>query len=204
MGTCAVENFMGVLSKWKNPTIIDVGAQVGLYSLLAKFYPNSSWHSFEPWKFSFNLLNDNIKFNEINNVKTYNIGLSDENQEEILYVPLYIDGSEVRGGLNSIAKRADGRLNLNKCEKVKIKCDKLDNIIKEKVHIIKIDVEGYELNVLKGCENIIKNYKPMLQLEYMPGNMKTCGNTEIELRHFLNKYNYKKCFDDNMGTFLFM
>tara|TARA_B100000787_G_C16147665_1_gene275026 strand:- start:439 stop:681 length:243 start_codon:yes stop_codon:yes gene_type:complete len=55
--------------------IIDIGAQSGLYSLFAKYLPNSTFYSFEPFEETYNCLNENLKLNNINNVKTFNLGI---------------------------------------------------------------------------------------------------------------------------------
>ena len=60
-----------------NYNIVDIGAQSGLYSLFAKYLPNSTFYSFEPFIYTYNCLNDNLKLNNINNVKTFNVGISD-------------------------------------------------------------------------------------------------------------------------------
>ena len=78
--------------------------------------------------------------------------------------------------------------------------DTIDNIFnKIKVDIIKIDIEGWELNVLFGGENIIKTHRPILLLEYYNKIMQTCGIIPSQLYSFLNKYNYKLIYDDLMG-----
>ena len=64
--------------------IIDIGAQSGLYSLYAKYLPLSTFYSFEPFTPTFNLLNQNIELNNISNVQTYNIGLSNTKGKMIL------------------------------------------------------------------------------------------------------------------------
>jgi len=45
---------------------------------------------------------------------------------------------------------------------VKIKMIRLDDLIKEKVDVIKIDVEGMEAEVIKGARNLIEKWKPII------------------------------------------
>jgi predicted RNA methylase len=78
--------FFNLIDKNKKVNIIDIGANVGLYSLYAKHLPNSHFYSYEPFKFTYDLLNDNIKLNNITNVQTYNIGLSDKKGSPNIYL----------------------------------------------------------------------------------------------------------------------
>jgi len=121
---------MKQLENKPDATILDIGTQQGLYTLLAKFYPNTKWYSFEPFKFSYDLLNSNLIYEDILNVSTYNIALSNKIGEDILYVP--IDTADGRGGLNALAKNTNGRINLKNCDKIKIKTDTIDNLFLDK------------------------------------------------------------------------
>jgi len=171
----------------KNSTILDVGAQQGLYSMLSKFYPDTKWHSFEPYKFSYDLLNSHLEYEKISNVSTYNIALSDKKEERYLYVP---KRKGDKGGLNCIAQQ-NGRINLDDCDKILIKTDTIDNLfLNEHIDIIKMDVEGFELNVLKGGLKTITKCRPCILIEYMPYNMKTCGITSNQVDEFFRNINY--------------
>ena len=137
-----IEFFMKKLEENPTATILDIGAQQGLYTLLAKFYPNTTWHSFEAFKFSYDLLKSNINYENISNVSTYNIRVSNIIGEDILYVPRT---KNERGGLNAIAKITNGRINLENCDKIKIKTDTIDNLfLDKKIDIIKIDTKVFE------------------------------------------------------------
>ena len=53
------------------------------------------------------------------------------------------------------------------------------------VDFIKIDTEGWEYNILKGGENTIKQYKPIIQLEWNEINMKQCNVDSHEFNEYL-------------------
>tara|TARA_Y100000591_G_C21854004_1_gene713676 strand:- start:3794 stop:4555 length:762 start_codon:yes stop_codon:yes gene_type:complete len=183
-----IEFFMKQLENKPDATILDIGAQQGLYTLLAKFYPNTKWYSFEPFKFSYDLLNSNLAYEDISNVLTYNIGISNKIGEDTLYVPR---GRGDRGGLNCIANQ-NGRINLNNCDKIKIKTDTIDNLfLEKKVDFIKLDIEGFEYYALLGGLKTIKKYKPCILTEYMPCNMKTCSVNQNQFDNFFKNLNYK-------------
>jgi FkbM family methyltransferase len=177
--------FYNLVNKNNKNNIIDIGAQTGLYSLYAKYLPNSQFYSFEPFKFTYDLLNDNIKLNDIKNVKTYNIGLADKKGTTTLNVCLSDDG------FNTMGKNP---LRFNDIIPIKVEIDTLDNIFYNnniKVDFIKIDTEGYEYYILKGGEKTIKTYKPIIQLEFNETNIRQCNITPKELHNYINELDYK-------------
>ena len=57
--------------------VFDLGAQTGSFSLLAKYFPNSSWYAFEPLQEAADTLKENLLLNDIHNVSVYQIAASD-------------------------------------------------------------------------------------------------------------------------------
>ena len=57
--------------------------------------------------------------------------------------------------------------------------------------VIKIDVEGSELNVLEGATNILTQYKPILFLSVHPEHLKILGQKTIQLNNLLKEHHYK-------------
>ena len=72
----SIHYFFSKINSDKCYNIVDIGAQSGLYSLYAKYLPKSKFFSYEPFMPTFNLLNDNLKLNNIVNVDSFNVGLS--------------------------------------------------------------------------------------------------------------------------------
>jgi len=127
----------------KNYNIVDIGGQSGLYSLYAKYLPNSTFYTFEPFTDTFKLLNDNLMLNKIANVRTYNIGLSNTSGLAILNTSISHNGLHTMGNTP---------LRFNDIKAIKIETDTLDNCFYHKniqVDYIKIDTEGWEYNILK-------------------------------------------------------
>jgi len=177
--------FFNLIKKNEKVNIVDIGANVGLYSLYAKYLPNSQFYSYEPYKFTYDLLNENIKLNNITNVNTYNIGLGDKKGKTILNVCLSNDGLNTMG---------TNPLRFNDISSIEVEIDTLDNIFYNnniKVDYIKIDTEGYEYNILKGGEKTIKKYKPIIQLEYNETNMKQCNINSSDLNNYIIELGYK-------------
>ena len=132
-------------------TLIDVGSNKGQFSLIIrKFFPNIIIHSFEP---QVEILNLQKKILGINNINYYNFALGNEERELELYITKRKDSSSVLRPI--LSKNKNYIIN----EKKKISVKKLDELLDfksiEKPSIIKLDVQGYELEVLKGSENTL-------------------------------------------------
>ena len=132
-------------------TLIDVGSNKGQFSLMTrKFFPNIMIHSFEP---QIEILNLQKKLLGTNNINYYNFALGSEKKELELYITKSKDSSSV---LRPILSNNNNYI-IN--EKKKISVKKLDELLDfesiEKPSIIKLDVQGYELEVLKGSENTL-------------------------------------------------
>lgn len=136
-------------------TILDIGAHIGTFTLLAskKVGLNGKVIAVEAETNNFNQLNKNLELNEIKNVISVNIALSDFNGEKDFFIT---KGS----GCHSFLPTAGQEI----IDKIKIKVNSLDTLIGElnikRIDLLKIDAEGAELEILKGGrETLIKNPK---------------------------------------------
>ena len=132
-------------------TLIDVGSNKGQFSLIArKFFPNIKIHSFEP---QIDILNMQKKVLGTKNINYYNFTLGSEEKEAELYVTKRKDSSSV---LKPILTKNRNYIT-NEIKKTSIKrLDELPNFKNiERPSVMKLDVQGYEFEVLKGAENIL-------------------------------------------------
>lgn len=146
-------------------TFVDIGANVGYHSLFVASLLNGtgSVHAFEPIPHLCKQINSSIKKNVFSNVHIYQIGLGEKDLE----IPLYIRDENMGG--SSIFEFPE--LNLVKpSSTTEINIKSLDEVIKEepKIDLIKIDVEGYEFEVLRGARKTLKKYHPVIFLEFSP------------------------------------
>jgi len=167
---------------------IDVGANRGLAILSVSLFPNikNKIIGFEPNPMIFNKIEKNyFIFNK--RVTIHHFGLGDHNTELTLFVPFYrkwmfdgLSSFHYEEAKNWLTQRL-WRFNPNKLSIKKLDCKvrKLDDF-NLNPYFIKIDVQGYEFNVLKGSENTIKKYHPILLIE--------CITKKIIL--FLEQYDY--------------
>jgi len=178
--------FFKNIDKNKKCNIVDIGAQSGLYTLFAKYLPNSTFYSFEPFPKTYELLKKNIALNNITNVKTYNIGISNKKGSTVL------NTCRSHNGLHTIGSNP---IRFNDINPINIEIDTLDNIFYYHdicVDYIKIDTEGHEYFILQGGEKTIKKYRPMIQLEYNEINMQQCNVLPNELNNLIHDLGYKK------------
>ncbi|MBD2515490.1 FkbM family methyltransferase [Nostoc sp. FACHB-973] len=154
-----------VIQKAVQPTsvCVDVGCHHGIIlGIMMKYCTQGRLFAFEPLPVSYEYL---VKKFDVPNVKIHNLALSDKKGTAkfnyVLKHPAY----------SGLQKREYPTSNEEVVE-ITVETDMLDNIlldINQKVSLIKIDVEGAELQVLVGAKNIIKRDKPIIIFEYASG-----------------------------------
>ena len=163
-------------SKRNNSEIfLDIGANIGFYSIL---FSNKlkQIYSFEPNKRNFLVLTKNIERNKLKNIKIFNFGLGEK--KDVLK-----GHSNTKGELFQTSGFAKSKNN-NTGEEVLIK--KGDDVLKfkNKNITLKIDVEGFELFVLKGLEKTLSSNHCILQIEIWEKN-------NYKVHKFLRSLNYE-------------
>jgi FkbM family methyltransferase len=145
--------------------VLDIGANLGTFCVpLARKIPKLKFHAFEPQRIVNYQLCANVVINSLDNVQTYELALSDRDEQLNLVMPDYTKETNI--GAFSIDKEV--RENEYECATTsvtnKIFLVPLDLLTFSDVKLIKIDVEGHELEVLKGGIETIKrnNYPPII------------------------------------------
>ncbi len=163
----------------KNRTYIDIGAHIGTtimpYSKMFKRIIG-----YDACKENFDLLQKNLKINNIKNCEVYNNGIFNENCKG--NIVLHYNNS----GCYYFKKSND--------DYGDVQCKKIDDEAIERniedVDFIKIDTEGCELYVLQGAEELIKKYKPFIQLESNDLSEKIYGIKENDIINYLKNLGY--------------
>ena len=190
-----IQFFYNLINADENYNIVDVGAQAGAFTLLAKYVPNSTVYAFEPCKYVYDDLVDNVNLNNLLNVKTYNMALSDKEGEGTLNV------SHLQQGLSTLAPDPL-RFEKTHSDQETVKLTTLDAMFYDKsirVDFMKIDTEGWEYCVLKGGEKTIKEYKPVIFLEWNETNIAQAKVDVSQLDTFFeeNGYTLYNNFDED-------
>jgi len=160
--------------------IYDIGANIGIYSLiLGREHPGCQIHAFEPETMNFWKLLRNLELNKLTNVTPHLIAAGAKH--EVRFLSLQGQGPGL--GQHSFQKAVS---NLT----TPVEVWDLDSYVKKKKapppQLVKIDVEGYELQVLKGMKRLLATEKPYLLIEVHEALI----NKE-DLTGFLQKKGYK-------------
>lgn len=153
----------------KSPVIIDCGANIGLSILyFKKKYPTSKIIAFEPNPKVFSVLRLNMEQNHIQGVELYNYCLSDSEGEIEFYINENLGTME-----GSVLEQRGGN------KKLKVKAVRLSSYIDEEVDLVKMDIEGGEINVLDDLKRNEKlNSVNTYLIEYhhnIPGQLSGLG-----------------------------
>ncbi|PCH95928.1 MAG: hypothetical protein COB85_04135 [Bacteroidetes bacterium] len=179
----------------KGDSFIDVGANIGFFSLMASQLVSSSGkvYSFEPFPESLELLNANIKLNNVENISVYDFALGAKSSEKRIYPE-----PENRGG-SSFIKNKFNQVQGSELVKIKPLNDLAEIAHDTLIKAIKIDVEGWELEVLRGCSALLKSENPpVLIVEYSSFSIQE-SEERMELVGFIRGVGEYKIFKLRRG-----
>jgi FkbM family methyltransferase len=157
--------------------VIDVGANVGIYAAtMRRLAPNAEIHMFEPSASCFAKLREAFAGDSLAHVRQ--VALSDYQGDAKLYADR--EGS----GLASLTRRDLDRLGIEMDHVEAVKVMRLEDywtseLAGRDVDIVKIDVEGHELSVLRGFGTLLERTR-VIQFEF--------GGTQIDTRQFFKDY----------------
>ena len=177
-------------------TCWDIGANIGFYTCLlaAQVEPAGAVVAYEPATRTYGYLHENVSLNQFANVTIINRGLGDKAEQR----PLYYSEAGLTEGTASL-KYTDGR-----AVSERVTLDTIDNLVHELPvpDFIKIDVEGYQLEVLRGGEHLLKTHAPLIMAELKDvGETNRADFSEIEQYiadlgyslYEIGKYSLKPC-----------
>lgn len=167
---------------------LDIGSNIGLFSLIASNLvgPSGKIIALEPSPYTFKRLELNLSLATINNIELKNIGLSDS----IGKLKLNISGSGY-DAWDSFASEHESKSTNTVEVQVSTLDDQLVNIDKNKISLVKIDVEGWEKYVLLGGESFFKKYSPTLLVEFTEKNTKAAGYEVTQIYDLLVEWGYE-------------
>jgi len=188
--------------------VLDVGSHRGeTIKILNKYFEVNSIFGFEPSRDNYYKLNKYISDNDIQNVQVFNFACGKENKKEILNYSAESSSSTIKN-INENSKyfkkkkfiiQGFSTAKFFTPEKIEVK--KLDDFLdldnRATIDLVKIDTEGYEIDVLKGMIKNLGNTK-MIYFEHHYDNMINKNYTFSDINNFLKKNNFKKVFKIKM------
>ncbi|MCB1614734.1 MAG: FkbM family methyltransferase [Pseudomonadales bacterium] len=158
---------------------IDVGANIGYYTLLASIKTGNTGcvYAFEPDPLNFSLLEKNIKLNKRENVETFNVALTANEGDTRLYL------CEDNKGDHRNYPSDDDR------QSIQIKAATADRMLEHcaGINFIKIDTQGAETSVIKGFQKTLQANRSQLKMiiEFWPWGLRKNNSSCFELMGYL-------------------
>lgn len=169
--------------------LVDVGANIGYYSLLARAYhAEIDIVSFEPMPAALHYLKMNLDVNRINEIIIVDAALSDVTGQTRFYEARNRKFPHLQHhltGASGLNEPGDGYLHDRPIE---VPVTTLDATVEQHrlptVDLLKIDAEGAEASVLRGGEQTLRQFQPVVIFECDP------GHDEEEIEAILNRHGY--------------
>lgn len=164
----------------------DIGANIGYFTLVAAQALNHSGQviALEPGANAFALLAGNISLNPFANIRLFPLAASDREGQAVLYLSPH---------------QADSSANLflpapeQSCREM-VATISLDTLLAREhltpPRLIKVDVEGAEMEVLQGATGLLAGAAPLLLLEMEEKNLIAAGSSRAQIQEFLAGYGY--------------
>jgi FkbM family methyltransferase len=165
---------------FRGAVVVDGGANIGIYSELLSSCvgPNGVVHSFEPCPDNFKRLRSATR--KLPNVRPCPAAVGERSGETMLYL-----SDRLNVDHRSYATEGDARRTLQ------VRMVALDDYFKpgERVDLLKLDIQGYELHALQGAKRIInENHEIKLLVEFWPYGLKQAGANWGELIEMLEEF----------------
>jgi FkbM family methyltransferase len=173
----------------------DIGAHVGVYSLLAYDVVGQTGrvYAFEPEPRTYRMLRQNCKLNKAHNLDLLPIALGDEDGEAMLY-------TDWRAGLGIHKLFYETRLRKRGTAVTISKGDTLiNNQTARPPTVVKLDVEGWEYAVLQGMTSALSHCR-LLLIEVHPQNLQQIGKSTQDVYDLVDKLGFQIVQEDERTT----
>lgn len=188
-----------IAQKLCNPTqfVIDIGSNIGLYSKFLSPFA-SKIIAIEPVPFTFEILTNNMKQLDIENIRIYNQAISNHIGETLITVPMQSGvRNYFRASISDSVDETDSKYTLP------IKTTTLDSLCLENasnISLIKCDTEDHELECLLGSEQILNAAKPAWLIE-VSGNPDKNETSSYQVFELLKGKGYRAFWFDGETLF---
>lgn len=166
--------------------VFDVGAHIGLVSLPVSQVtaPEGKVYAFEPADFNRALLARHVELNNFNNIEVLDTLVGEQDEKGVAFYQLETDT-----GLNTVARRSS-QSSFVEIPKQQVRLDTFCAQRFLEPDVIKIDVEGAEIGVLRGAHETITRCRPLIFLSVHPEQLELLGHGTDELSALINELGY--------------
>lgn len=170
-------------------TFIDIGANMGLYTLFAASRVGETGRvvAIEPSTREMQILKDNVEQNALGNVRLYPVALSDRASEAELLVARFEHSGHNTLGAFGYNTALDHREN--------VRTMRLDELVQseklDRVDVFKMDIEGAELAALRGAGDTLERFRPVVLLELSDRALQHQSSTSADVLALLTQYGYR-------------
>ncbi len=188
-----------VLKEFIKPgmSVVDLGAHIGYMTLIMADLvgENGKVYAFEPNPKNFELLKLNSSLNNYKNIILINKAVSNKTGQDVLKMDYLNSGAHSLNSLNVPNFKGD---------EVCIDTVSLDDYFNGKnIDFIKMDVQGWEGQVLRGAKSVLKRRGILILMEFWPQAIQNTSINPAEvLRDLVNKYNFDIRIIDNKDKLL--
>jgi len=180
-----------------DPIFIDVGANVGQHSLYMSKYCREV-HAFEPYKRVSRLLEEKIRLNKVQNITIHKLGLND-NDAELQFFEPEAHNTGTGSFLLDQASKSKSSLML----RVVNGDAYLESLKLPKIDLIKIDVEGFERNVICGLSNSLYRFRPIVVMEFSESTQRVFKDLNALMLAFPPNYEIRQIVYDQAAFIFF-
>jgi FkbM family methyltransferase len=156
-----IEAFLGLIPQSRRNTILDVGSNVGTHALRFACHFKHV-HAFEPNPSVFRQLARNLSLNSLSNLQLHNTGLGDRKAKLDFHL---IDKPNAGLGTFSKVEQYDLKLKVVGQALIDKGDDYLEGKLEGRVDAVKIDIQGFEPEALRGMRRILERDKPFVWFE---------------------------------------
>jgi FkbM family methyltransferase len=170
-------------------TMIDIGAHMGMYTMTASKLVGESGVvvALEPSTREFQRLTFHVTLNELRNVRCFQLAASSASGEAMLKI-----ASEWNSGHNTFGEFFNPEVEMTREERVPTQT--VDALVAgqglERIDVIKIDVEGHELQVLAGAVETLTRFRPRVLIEVFAETLCRQGASVEAVLGFLTGHGY--------------
>lgn len=175
----------------KDATVLDVGAHAGQFAkLFAKLAKDGTVYAFEPSPYARAILTTVVRLKRLYNVRVVTAGVGAEPGTLSLQTPIKASGSLGFG----LAHFGDSERR-EPLQRTEVPVTTLDAFCAEhdlRPSFIKADIEGWELQMLRGATTVLRDARPALILEVVDSHLHRAGDSRAALFRFLADAGYDR------------